>query len=417
MLEHFFQRKTRLRQLRRNLFGASFDPLAQLFFERGYTLNTARNYFNIMAKFGVYARLEGIKTPSEVTEELAQRFLREELPLEGGFNGAHNPVDHLLGQLRREGVIPPSDPEVGDPGPFFDLLSRYDLHLRNVRGLAVSTRKVYLRGALLLLTWYETRSKGQLPSALTGPQIQEFIAGQLLEISNRRSKQHLVNNTRSFLRFLRWEGLTETSLDRVVPKVPKWSKDTVPRHLPWEQVRQLIDCVETSTPTGKRDKAILLLLAGLGLRCGEVVKLRLEDIDWRAAMLHIAETKSRRERVLPLPQEIGAALAEYLISGRPRLPIPQVFLRHKAPLGRLQGPGGLTQIVLKYLRQAGITAPIKGAYLLRHSLATHMVNSGVPIKTIADLLGHISIDTTAIYTKVDTTHLALVALPFPGGGL
>jgi len=164
-----------------------------------------------------------------------------------------------------------------------------------------------------------------------------------------------------------------------------------------------------------RDRAILLLIAGLGLRSQEVRTLEPGHIDWRRGELRLPRTKSRRERVLPLPQEIGAAVADYLLHGRPPLDIPCVFVRHRAPQGPLESGGSVAGIIRRHLKRAGIDAPSRGSRLLRHSLATRMVNAGVPIKEIADVLGHVSIDTTAIYTKVDVRSLAGVALPFPGG--
>ena len=145
--------------------------------------------------------------------------------------------------------------------------------------------------------------------------------------------------------------------------------------------------------------------------------MQLADIFWRTAEIRLRKTKNRRERMLPLPREVGAAIAGYLLRGRPRSGTPEVFLRHLTPVGPITSTHGVGDIVKKHLRRTGIRASNHGAHLLRHSLATRMVNQSVPIKQIADMLGHSSIDTTAIYTKVDTTHLAAVALPFPGGEL
>jgi integrase len=163
-----------------------------------------------------------------------------------------------------------------------------------------------------------------------------------------------------------------------------------------------------------RDKALLLLMALLGMRSSEVRRLQFQHLAWRSAEVHLPATKSRRERRLPLPQEAGAALADYVLHGRPPLNVPYVFLRHTAPLGPIAGAHTLSAVVRKHLRRAAIDVSSGGAHMLRHSLATQMVNTGVPIKEIADVLGHESIDTTAIYTKVDLTNLAAVALPFPG---
>jgi integrase/recombinase XerD len=130
----------------------------------------------------------------------------------------------------------------------------------------------------------------------------------------------------------------------------------------------------------------------------------------------LPQTKSAKARMLPMPKEVGAAIADYVLHGRPMVDVPEVFVRHKAPRGAFTSPCGINAIVREHLLRTGIAAPSKGAHMLRHSMATRLVNAGVPIKTIADVLGHTSIDTTAIYTKVDVTRLAMAALPFPTGG-
>jgi site-specific recombinase XerD len=228
-------------------------------------------------------------------------------------------------------------------------------------------------------------------------------------------RYNLCSLTRGFLRYLRWEGIVEVDLDRVVPTLHHWRLQALPRHLPWEEVQAVIDSVDTSTPLGLRDKAVLVLIATLGLRNQEVRNLQLDDIRWRAGEIRLAETKSRRERALPLPEEVGAAIADYVLHGRPRVPAPHIFMRHRAPQGPITSTHGIADIVRKHLRRAGVRAPSWGAHVLRHSLATRMVKEGVAIKQIADVLGHANIDTTAIYTKVDTRSLSAVALPFPGG--
>lgn len=262
-----------------------------------------------------------------------------------------------------------------------------------------------------LLDWHGERSL----TSLTGVDVLDYIT-ELADLHPSGSwRNNLCSLTRSFLRFLRWEGIQDNDLDRVVPTLPRWRLQSIPRHLPWEKVEALIKSVDTSSPLGLRDKAVLLSIARLGLRNQEVRNLHLGDIRWRAGEIRLAETKSRRELALPLPGDMGAAIAEYVMHGRPRKNVPHVFLRHRAPQGPITSTHGIGEIVRKHLLKAGIQAPSYGAHLLRHSLATRMVNRGVPIKEIADLLGHESIDTTAIYTKVDTEDLAAVALPFPGG--
>jgi integrase len=187
----------------------------------------------------------------------------------------------------------------------------------------------------------------------------------------------------------------------------------IPRYLAWTDVRSVIDAIDPSTAVGKRDRALLLLFATTGLRSQEVRRLELRDIDWRAAELRIRRTKVRRERIVPLVAEAGRALADYVLNGRPSSSVPSVFLHHVAPLGALRNSSVVARIVARRLKRHGAAAPRGGAHLLRHSLATRLVQEGQPIKEIADVLGHHHIDATAIYIKVALPQLACVALPFP----
>jgi site-specific recombinase XerD len=161
-----------------------------------------------------------------------------------------------------------------------------------------------------------------------------------------------------------------------------------------------------------RDRAIVLLLARLGMRSGEVRQLRLEDVDWAEGVIHIRLGKARHERILPLPDEVGAALVDYLRRERPPNSCRTIFLRSCAPYKPLSSVAGIVKHVLQ---KAGITGRGIGAHHFRHSVATHMVRQGVPFKEVADILGHRSIETTGIYAKLDVPSLAGIALPWPGG--
>jgi site-specific recombinase XerD len=271
-----------------------------------------------------------------------------------------------------------------------------------------------VRGATRFQHWVE--SEGLSLLALSRASVLTFITSSLEDGHSQSWRSHVCSRTRCFLRFLGGEGLAPVGLELAVPRTARWRLATVPRHLPWEKVRRLIDSVNTSHSVGLRDKAALLLLAMLGLRNGEVRRLRLADVRWRAGELHLPKTKSSKERVLPMPHEVGAALADYVLHGRPAVDVPEVFVRHRAPRAAFESSGGIGGIVADHLRRTGIAAPCRGAHMLRHSMATRLVNAGVPIKTIADVLGHQSIDTTAIYTKVDVSRLSMAALPFPTGG-
>ncbi len=287
----------------------------------------------------------------------------------------------------------------------------FDRYMRDVQGLALTTRNRSVGQARSMIDWLVTRYSDQALERLTGTDVLEFITDQLVRGRSRSWRGHLCSQTRRFLSYLYASGSIATDVARAVPKISTPRLASLPRGFRWDQVRALIDGVDTSHPDGIRDKAILLLLATLGLRSGEVRALELGDIRWQSGEIRLPCTKTRRE-LLPLLAEVGAALADYILHGRPVLPAPQVFLRHGPRPGAIQ-PNTIIWIVRRHLDRAGIRVAGKGAHALRHSLATRMVNAGVPIKSVADVLGHVSIDTTAIYTKVDTTTLATVALPFP----
>ena len=414
MLEFYFKSPKRLEQLRSGPLAEHIGHLAAKLYRRGFTRATGQRILSLTGRFNGFAAGADVGETAGIDEALVERFINEELRSEGTFRDAGGLLRHMVDHLRSSGVIQQAA-AARPEDRFASVLGKYDRHLDCVRGLSLSSRPQYLRYARRLLEWWCGRH-GERPLAhLTGVDVLDFIT-ELAGLNPSGSwRNNLCSLTRVFLRYLRWEGIVEVDLDRVVPTLPHWRLQSIPRHLPWAQVRALIDSVDTSTPLGLRDTAVLLSIATLGLRNQEVRNLKLTEIQWRAGEIRLAETKSRRERALPLPQELGTALAEYVLQGRPRLDVPHVFVRHRAPLGPIISTHGIGDIVARHLLRAGIPAPSQGAHMLRHSLATRMVNQGVEVKQIADLLGHASIDSTAIYTKVDMRHLSSVALPFPGG--
>ena len=412
MLKHYYQLSRFIQQLQQPPFAESINALAGKFHQLGYSRRYAQRILWVVGKFNDYARSTGIENAEEVNENLMQRFVDRELPHQRSLGPTA--MGHFWKYLRDQGIAPTIGVQHSND-PCESILHDYDAYLRNVRGLAPASRTESLRYVRRFLTWLSSRHGDDFIGRLNGIDVLEFITKFAGSHSSGSWQNSLCSYTRVFLRYLRWRGIIHADLDRAVPKLRKWRLSNVPRHLPWEDVRKLIESVDISKPTGLRDKAGLLVIAVLGLRNQEVRSLQISDIFWRTAEIRLRKTKSRRERALPLPQEVGTAIANYLIQGRPRVPVPQVFLRHHTPVGPITSTHGIGDIVEKHLLRAGIQASNHGAHLLRHSLATRMVNQAVPIKQIADMLGHASIDTTAIYTKVDTTHLAAVALPFPGG--
>ena len=414
MLERYFKAPWGLLRHRgRGPLGPHLDGLAAFLHERGYARRTVREVMWIVSRWGTYLEGVGIKHAKRIDEGLARAFL-DQLAAAGPFRYGPRAVCLMVEYLRRCKVVPDTkEPTLRDP--FNPLLKRYERYLADIRGVVPTTGHDFSRGARRLLQWL--RKRRRRIGDVRGRDILTFIASIAGQHMTRSWRNRITTHTRAFLRFLRWEGVVDRDLTRVVPKLPCWRLASVPRHLPWRNVRRLIDSIDTSTPTGKRDKAVVLLIAALGMRGEEVRALELGHVAWRAGEIRLPRTKARRAKTLPLPREVGVALAEYLLHGRPRAAAPNVILRHAAPREPLTKPSSVSRIITRCLRRAHISTPVRpGVHLLRHSLATRMVNAGVPIKQIADVLGHRSINTTAIYTKVELARLSEVALPFPGGG-
>ncbi|MBI5440256.1 MAG: tyrosine-type recombinase/integrase [Deltaproteobacteria bacterium] len=287
--------------------------------------------------------------------------------------------------------------------------------MRTERGLTTATVINYVPFLRCFLT--ERFGEGPLslrdlaPSDSSG-----FILRHAGSMTPGRAKL-MVTALRSFFRFLLQRGEIQVDLAASVPTVADWRLSTVPKYLSAEEIERLLEAVDRSTSTGRRNYAILLLLARLGLRAGEVVTLDLDDIDWRAGEIVVRGKGLRHDR-LPLVPDVGEALAAYLQMARPKSPTRRVFLRGKPPYRGLAGTSTVSSVVYRALGRAGLQPPNKGAHLLRHSLATGMLHRGASMAEIGELLRHRATDTTEIYAKVDLRGLRSLAQPWPvaGGG-
>ena len=305
------------------------------------------------------------------------------------------------------------DRRLSTTGSIEDLLADFDQHLEGQRGCTEGTRKHYQREARALLArvfpdqrinWVE----------LSAEQVAEFVSGRAQKLS-LVSRQNPATAIRSFLRFLIGEGLIRAGLEGAIPPIWRSKHATIPRHVSVEQLESMLASCSPDGPLAMRDRAMILLSARLGLRPSEVLRLVLQDLDWTTGCVLIRAGKTGRERVLPLPEDAGAALASYLHKARPVSTERAVFLSSAPSHPPLRGNGFVAKLVNRLLRQAGIGAPCSGAYVLRHTLATTMVRRGASFKQVADILGHSSLTTTGIYAKLDLPSLAQVALPWPGG--
>jgi site-specific recombinase XerD len=248
---------------------------------------------------------------------------------------------------------------------------------------------------------------------LRASDVTTFVKDEVGKLSPGRAKL-LVTALRSFLRYLLHQGLIMVELAGCVPAVARWSLSEIPKSLPAGTVQRVLAQQDRTTAVGRRNFAILMLLARLGLRAGEVVALNLEDLDWEEGLIRIRR-KGARWTQLPLQTDVGEAVATYLRSDRPRCSSRRVFLRHSAPIRGFAHTITVSSIVRRTLIRAGVDSVRTGAHLLRHTLAVDLLRNGASLDEIGDVLSHRSPNTTALYAKVDVAALSTIALPRPGG--
>ena len=319
---------------------------------------------------------------------------------------------HLTDFLRREGVIPGEKRPACRLSPVEQCTQAFELYLREVRALARATIINYVPFIRAFLKGRFGHGRVTL-SRLCAGDVVGFVRRQALRLHLKRAKL-MTSALRSFLRYARYLGELTLDLSAAVPIVANWSMTSIPRAISADHVRQLLASIDRRTAIGRRDYAVLLLLARLGLRSGEVACLELDDIDWKIGRL-VVRSKGARRLELPLPTEVGKAIVAYLRHGRPRSTSRRVFLRAKAPIRGFLGASGIGSIVRHSLERAGINAPTAGAHQFRHGLATEMLRQGASLSEIGELLGHRHPQTTMIYSKVDLKALRTLALPWPGG--
>lgn len=265
-------------------------------------------------------------------------------------------------------------------------------------------------------------------AALTGRDLETFLCA-VGPRQTRASLQHVVSHLRAFLRYLASAGEIPAGLETQIDTPRVYRGEQLPRALPWDTVQALLKAIDRTTPMGRRDYAMLLLIATYGLRACEVVTLTLDDVEWRARRLRIPQRKTRASLRLPLTDDVGTALLEYLRHGRAALalrrqrvpfrggPPPtyrELFLRHRTPVGVLK-PTAIGEAFQAWSKRSGLAIPFHGPHCLRHSYAVYLLRSGISLKTIGDLLGHRTLESTCVYLRLAVEDLRDVALDLPAG--
>jgi site-specific recombinase XerD len=404
MLKRYFVEPFTIARLKQGPAGAHLDSFARYLRAAGYSRLIVRAYLREAAHFGQWLHRRGrpIRTwrnedvPSFATHLSHCKCYRVN---DGKFPHAKTAAMRFLEHLQRIGVLP-SRRKRKDP----ILLTRFLSWMRQHRGVSEPTLDSYR----YYLTHF-VRTIHSCVSLINARMLRRYVAEDGPR-HGRTGHQYIARALRMFVRYLVTTNQAPAELDGVLPSFRRWRLAPLPRYLSAREIDRMIRSWDLATPLGSRNRAILLLLSRLGLRAGDVAGLRLSNIDWRAGSLRLAG-KSRIEARLPLPQQVGDAILLYVKEFRPLVNSDALFITVVAPVVPIKS-GGVQQVARRSMERAGIT-PASGSHLLRHSAATEMLRHGVPLDDIGSVLRHRSMDTTALYAKVDLGLLRQVVQPWP----
>jgi integrase/recombinase XerD len=392
-------------------FAAFICPFSDSVVEQGYQLDSLRQRVRIAADFSRWLGRRDLQA-SDIQNQHCDRYLQYRRRRRTMLRGDAFALGQFREYLCKQGLIAPERLPSSCRTAGQRCADEYERYLREERLLAAATIVNYVPFVSEFLK--DRFGTGPVDlSRLCARDVVSFVRRRAPRLHVKRAKL-LTTALRSFLHYGCYLGKARADLITAVPIVASWSMPLIPRAIPPDQVRRVLSYVDRDTPVGRRDYAILLLLARLGLRAGEIVSLELEDIDWNGGSLSVRGKGGRRAQ-LPLPKDVGGAIVAYLQDGRPRTPCRRVFLRATAPVRGFLGASAVSTVVRHALVRAGVQAPTRGAHQFRHGLASEMLRHGASLAEIGELLGHRSPETTKIYAKVDLEALRTLALPWPGG--
>lgn len=414
MIQKLFLRPFVRRRMAESHLGIILDQFALDMQARGYAVSTVQSYVQIIEHFSRW--LGGHRlAPSEIDERLVSKFVvghlcrcRCPIPAATTRTACRAALSCFVRFIREQKLAPKPNPRLSKQ----DLLvAGYDRYLHEVAGLAAATRLYRRRYAREFLAAVECVSA----EALARIRPRDVVS--YIEQSARRLKPAsasvLAVSVRDFLRFLAAKSGVDPKLSASVSQPAPWPLATLPQVLSRPEIRTLFSSIDRSTAVGRRDFAIAMLMADLGLRCQEVAALTLDDLDAQLGAIRLRQTKQRKERLVPWTPGVARAVSSYLRKGRLPSSSASLFVRHRAFRGSPMCVHHVRAAMRKVFARAGIRSG--KIHILRHTLATRLHSTGVDIKQVADLLGHQSLDTTARYARVDLGQLRQAALPWPGG--
>lgn len=385
------------------ILGGTLDAFDDWMIQQGYRSSTRQLYIERCTTIDQYFHQRRYSLESLTFAQLRHCFRY--------FRHRAHYIASVVGCLKRFLLSQNKIVPIASGTPFDELLASYRHYMLDVRGLAPTSADSHTRTTIEFLHHvHRTRRTFRL-AHLQPHHVDRFVrsvAGRF----GRQSLQHAACHIRAFIRFLRLKGHMPEGPEFVIYKPRLYRGEQLPRALPWETVRAFLKSFDLDAGAGRRDYAMFLLIATYGLRGCDIAGLKLDDIDWRAGVIHVRQQKTRSPLELPLTRPVAEALLAYLRKGRPHSPQRCVFLTAVAPVIPL------TRQMVGYafrnrIKAGNLKIPFKGVYCLRHSYALHLLRSGVPLKTIGDMLGHTTIESTGVYLRVHIDDLREIALPLP----
>ncbi|HKA30158.1 MAG TPA: tyrosine-type recombinase/integrase [Candidatus Binatia bacterium] len=411
MVEQYFSAPKTLQRMRIGPCSAYLEGFVESLRRDGYTPTSIRRSLRAATHLGVFLtrrRQSVVELDAATLDAFGRHLLHCRCRLSSGRRtgyhgrfGAQRFHTYLIvrGVCRRLSV--------GEPPPAPPLVVAFTAWYQTHRGATPPTLRHYARGASAMLDALGPDVRAWTPQA-----VRQFLLTALRE-GRPASTQQLITATRAFVRYLAFRGEARPDLTVAIPAIARWRLASLPGHLTADQLARVLAACEGAAPARVRDRAIVLLLARLGLRAGDVLQLRLADLDWEHGTIRVTG-KGRYQVRLPLPQEVGEAVARYLVCRPSRPDTDRVFLSTIAPIAPLHSADAVPSLVARALARGGVRVARPGAHILRHTAATEMLRHGVSLDHIGLVLRHRSLDVSAYYAKVDLATLRQVAQPWPG---
>lgn len=410
MLSEIFSQKVTLERLCNSAIGPILEKFSNCLFREGFAFPTIRRHIFSSYHFGLWAEAQNLSL-TDLNEDVFTLF-QKHLPVcccpkPNGGNGQDVSVGarYFVNYLQYKSIYPPEKQSTYTQFRY-PILEKFYIWMRHHRGVKESTLTRY---KLILMNCLDVL--GDNVETYHIRDIRKFVFEKMQRYGNSHAKV-IASALRMFLRYLVSEGICSYGIQEAVPSITDWSQSRLPRYLPDSEIQKILDSCIADNPMGYRDKAILLLLARLGLRGDDIVRLKIDDINWSEGSIQLSG-KGRMQTLLPLSQDTGDAILAYLEHGRPDIEDNHLFIRYMPPYRPLTSGSSVSTIVSRYIRKAKIKTTYYGAHVFRHSAATRMLDQGLSLEQIAMILRHRSVETTLIYAKVDLKLLKQIAQPWP----